>query len=119
MNKIEEICRKRKRAHEKLLSMDSKVYKAFLEMEAATFANGSLTKKYKELIAMGISVVIDCEPCMQWHIDQAAKSGATAREVLEALEVGMEMGGGPATGSARFALDVMDSVFGEQVNPNE
>lgn len=116
MDKIEEICRKRKRAHEKLLSMDSKVYLAFLQMEAATFADGSLGRKYKELIAIGISVVIDCEPCMQWHIDQAAKAGATAQEVLEALEVGMEMGGGPATGSARFALDVMDRVFAEQLD---
>lgn len=33
------------------------------------------------------------------------------REVLEAVEVGMEMGGGPATVSARFALEVMASVL--------
>ncbi len=48
---------------------------------------------------------------MQWHIEQAASAGATQREVLEALEVGMEMGGGPATVSTRFALEVMESVF--------
>jgi AhpD family alkylhydroperoxidase len=71
----------------------------------------STTKKTKELIAVGISVVIDCESCMQWHIEQAAKAGASEREVLEAVEVGIEMGGGPATVSARFALDVMDGVF--------
>ncbi len=65
----------------------------------------------KNLLAVGISVVIDCESCMQWHIEQAAKTGASVREVLEALEVGIEMGGGPATVSARFALDVMDGVF--------
>jgi len=65
----------------------------------------------KNLLAVGISVVIDCESCMQWHIEQAAKTGALVREVLEALEVGIEMGGGPATLSARFALDVMDGVF--------
>ena len=41
-----------------------------------------------------------------------AKAGATEQEILEAVEVGMEMGGGPATASARFALDVMGSVFG-------
>jgi alkylhydroperoxidase/carboxymuconolactone decarboxylase family protein YurZ len=57
-------------------------------------------------------VVIDCESCMQWHIEQAARAGATMQEVLEAVEVGIEMGGGPATVSARFALDVMASVFG-------
>ena len=35
----------------------------------------------------------------------------TRDEVLEAIEVGIEMGGGPATVSARFALAVMDSVW--------
>ena len=63
------------------------------------------------MIAVGISVVIDCESCKQWHIEQAAKAGASMQDVLEALEVGIEMGGGPATVSARFALDVMDGVF--------
>jgi len=48
---------------------------------------------------------------MQWHIEQAAESGASDKEVLEAIEVGIEMGGGPATVSSRFALDVMESVF--------
>ena len=80
-------------------------------MEAAAFADGALVKKNKELIAVGISVVIDCESCMQWHIEQAVLAGATHDEVLEAIEVGIEMGGGPATVSARFALDVMDDVF--------
>ena len=55
--------------------------------------------------------MIDCESCMQWHIEQAAESGASDKEVLEAIEVGIEMGGGPATVSSRFALDVMESVF--------
>ncbi len=72
-----------------------------------------LPKKTKELIAVGISVKIDCESCMQWHIEQAAAAGATMREVLESVEVGIEMGGGPATVSARFALEVMESVFAE------
>jgi len=48
---------------------------------------------------------------MQWHIEQSAASGATMSEVLEAVEVGIEMGGGPATVSARFALEVIESVF--------
>ncbi len=33
MDKIEEICRKRKRAPQKLLALDSTVYRAFLDME--------------------------------------------------------------------------------------
>jgi AhpD family alkylhydroperoxidase len=102
----------RKKAHKTLLDLKSPVYAAFLDMERATYADGHLPKMSKELIAVGISVVIDCHSCMQWHIEQAKASGATLRQVLEAVEVGIEMGGGPATVSARFALEVMEDVFG-------
>ena len=111
MSKLDDIRRRRKEAHAKLLASKSRVYEAFLEMERAAFSDGDLSKKHKELIAIGISVTIDCESCMQWHIEQAAKAGATEREVLEAVEVGIEMAGGPGTVSARFALEVMESVF--------
>jgi AhpD family alkylhydroperoxidase len=115
--KLREITRRRQMAHARLLELDSKVYRRFLEMEQAAFSDGSLQKKTKELIAIGISVAGNCESCMQWHIEQAAKSGATMREVLEAVEVAIEMGGGPATVSARFALEAMDGVFGSGDQP--
>ncbi len=111
MDKLKEITARRKASHGRLLKLESKTYKAFLEMERATFSDGALSKKHKELIAVGISVVKDCESCMQWHIEQAASAGASFREILEAVEVGIEMGGGPATVSARFALEVMDAAF--------
>jgi AhpD family alkylhydroperoxidase len=108
--KLDEISRRRKRAHAQLVALKSKVYEGFLTMEAAAYGDGALPKKQKELIAVGISVVRDCESCMQWHIEQAAASGATFEEILEAIEVAIEMGGGPATVSARFALEVMEAI---------
>jgi AhpD family alkylhydroperoxidase len=80
-------------------------------MEQRAFSAGALEHKTKELIAIGISVRIDCESCMQWHIERAAAAGATMQEVLEAIEVAIEMGGGPATVSARFAVEVLDRTY--------
>lgn len=111
MNRLEEMSRRRKEAHQKLVAAKSRVYKAFLDMERAAYSDGALSRKQKELIAVGISVATDCESCMQWHIEQAASAGSSKREVLEAVEVGIEMAGGPGTVSARFALEVMDAVF--------
>jgi AhpD family alkylhydroperoxidase len=110
---LDDITRRRKKAHSKMLELNSGVYKAFLDMEKTAYTDGALKKKHKELIAVGISVVTDCESCMQWHIEQAALAGAVMREILEAVEVGIEMGGGRATVSARFALEVMEEVFCE------
>jgi AhpD family alkylhydroperoxidase len=116
VDKLKEITRRRKKAHAKLVALKSPVYQAFLEMERAAYSDGALPKKVKELIAVGISVVTDCESCMQYHIEQAAQAGASMREVLEAVEVGIEMGGGPATVSARFALEVMEDVYNDKCN---
>ena len=106
-HKIEEIVRNRKKAHSFYLKK-SKVYQSFVDMEQKTFVDGELTKKLKELIAIGISVVENCESCMEWHIKQAMKDGAKEREIIEAIEVGIEMSGGPGTVAARFAMNVLE-----------
>jgi AhpD family alkylhydroperoxidase len=106
-DRIEQIIMLRKQANS-YYSKKSKVFKSFLEMEKSTYIDGALRKKDKELIAIGISVVTDCESCMEWHIKQALDDGASQDEVIEAIEVGIEMSGGPGTVSARFAMNVLE-----------
>ncbi len=105
--KIEQLVRTRKIAHT-YYSNKSAVYRSFVDMEQHTYKDGSLSKKQKELIAIGISVVINCESCMEWHIKQALDDGATENEIIESIEVGIEMSGGPGTASARFAMNVLE-----------
>jgi alkylhydroperoxidase/carboxymuconolactone decarboxylase family protein YurZ len=52
---------------------------------------------------------VRCAPAgiLEWHIKQALDCGATENEIIEAVEIGIEMGGGPATVSARFAMNVL------------
>ena len=104
--KIEAIVQDRQDAH-KFYSANSSVYRAFLPMEEAAFADGALPKGCKELVAIGISIIINCESCLEWHIKQALESGMTKEQIIEAVGVGIEMGGGPATVSARFAMKVL------------
>ena len=105
--RIEELIKSRKKAHA-FYSKKSKVYQSFVDMEQKTYKDGNLSKKHKELIAVGISIVINCESCMEWHIKQALNERASEDEILESIEVGIEMSGGPGTVSARFAMNVLD-----------
>lgn len=105
--RIEAIRRDRDASHKRLLELGSGAYRAFLGLERAAFAPGELPRSAKELIALGISVVINCESCMEWHVAEALRAGAGAGEVVEAIGVGIEMGGGPATVAARFALKAL------------
>ncbi len=105
--KIDKIILDRKRAHI-FFSKNSEVHNKFIEMENKTFTEGSLEKKNKELIAFEIAIYRNCESCMEWHLKQALDSGATNKQILEAIDIGVEMGGGVATVAARFALNVLD-----------
>ena len=107
IEKIEKITHDRKVAHS-FYAKHSEVYRSFLDLETRAFADGELEKRNKEFIAIGISIVINCESCLEWHIKEAINSGASEQQIIEAIGVGIEMGGGPATVSGRFALKVLE-----------
>ena len=105
--KIERIVKTRKQANA-YFSKKSNVFRAFCEMEEKTYEAGSLSVKQKRLIAIGIAVAVNCESCMEWSIKQALDNGASEEEIIEAIEVAIEMRGGPATAYARFAMNVIE-----------
>ncbi|MDR1631273.1 MAG: hypothetical protein LBR97_00025, partial [Dysgonamonadaceae bacterium] len=57
--KIEKIIKTRKQANAYYLKK-SEVYQSFVKMEESTYGNRALSKLQKELIAVGISTVINC-----------------------------------------------------------
>lgn len=117
MSTLDEMSRRRKRAHQKFVSTGSKVYQKFIELEAAVYRDGALPAKAKFLAGLAVSVVINCEACMQWHVEEGAKAGITEGEALEMIEVAIKMGGAPAVVSSRLAIEVMEQVYGGKNAP--
>jgi len=70
-------------------------------------ANGALTSKTKELMALAIAVAVHCESCIAYHVHDALKAGATSAEIIETLGVAILMGGGPA---AMYACDALEAL---------
>ncbi len=71
-------------------------------------SDGALDAKTKELMALAIAVALRCEGCVTFHTRAALHKGATREEVVEALEVAVEMGGGPAAVYSGEALAAYD-----------
>ncbi len=86
----------------------SPAYRAFQELAKQAFRSGALETRVKELIAVAISVMVKCEPCIDHHVREAFQQGATEEQIVEAIEVTFEMGGGPATVQARVALEAIE-----------
>lgn len=65
-------------------------------LHQSAMAEGSVSTKNKELIALGISIHIQCEGCVSFHLKAALEAGATKEELTETVGVAILMGGGPA-----------------------
>lgn len=68
----------------------------FAALHKNALADGALSKKTKELIALGIGITAHCEGCIAYHTHDALKAGASRQEILEVIGVAIFMGGGPA-----------------------
>lgn len=74
------------------------VYAGYTQMHGAVMAeDGALPARVKELIALAIAVTRECDGCITSHARGAARRGATAQEVAEAMGVAILMNGGPGT----------------------
>lgn len=72
------------------------VMKGFGELSRAAMAEGALTAKTKELIAMALGVAARCDACIGFHAKALVALGVTQAELREALAVAVYMGGGPS-----------------------
>jgi len=72
-----------------------KVAEAFGKLFQASFAEGALPLKTKELIGMCMGLAVNCPECSRGHAEAALKAGATEDEVAEALAVALIFVGGP------------------------
>jgi AhpD family alkylhydroperoxidase len=73
------------------------VWAGYAQTHRAAMAEGALSSKNKELIALAISIVKRCDGCLAAHARGAARRGATPQEVAEAIGVTLLLEGGPAT----------------------
>lgn len=71
------------------------VAKGMMGLFRQVMGPGALTVREKELIVLGISMSVQCEPCIFHHVKGCLDAGATKEQILEAAEVSVMMGGGP------------------------
>ena len=80
----------------------------FGALHKASVADGALSSKTKELIALGIAIAVHCDGCIAFHVHDALKGGATAEEILETIGVAICMGGGPALVYGCEAMEALE-----------
>lgn len=95
---------------EKRTSLAPEITEAFVGFSKATYKEGALSEKTKQLIAVAVAHVTQCPYCIRLHTRLAIRKGASKEEIMEAIWVATEMRAGAAYAHAALAVDEMESM---------
>jgi AhpD family alkylhydroperoxidase len=83
---------------------------AFSQLARAAMAEGAISTKHKELMALAIGITQRCSGCIGFHVKALHKLQCTRAELEEMLSVCIYMGGGPAMMYAAETMKAWDSM---------
>src|SRR5262249_48826472 len=71
-------------------------WKAFVAFDEATFKDGVIPLKYKELMAVAGALATQCPYCIEIHAKRAKKAGASEAELAETTLIAAALRAGGA-----------------------
>lgn len=83
---------------------------AFQAFSAQVFAEGALSAKTKQIIAVAVAHVTQCPYCIRGHTKAALRHGATQEELMEAIWVAAEMRAGGSYAHSALAIEEMEKA---------
>jgi AhpD family alkylhydroperoxidase len=89
----------------KLRELAPEAFKGFVAFDEATFKEGAIPLKYKELIAVAVALTTQCPYCIDIHAKRAKKAGATEQELAETTLIAAALRAGGAITHGTHALD--------------
>lgn len=90
---LEDFKRRRGHANELILATGDKILTRFFNVDWNAYQPGALDAKTKEMLGLVASLVLRCDDCVTYHLDRLVEAGITMAELVEAVGVGLVVGG--------------------------
>jgi len=96
---------KRERLNELVLEKGNLHIKRFFNLDTQVYEDGALSKRNKEILGLVASLVLKCDDCIEYHLSRCREEGVTDEEMMEALSVGLVVGGSITIPHLREAVE--------------
>ncbi len=110
-NIVEDFNAYRSKMNERILSQENLVMKRLYNLDTNTYADGALNSKTKEMLGLVASMVLRCDDCIKYHLEQCKKAGVTTDEVFEIFSVANIVGGTIVIPHTRRAVEFWDALL--------
>jgi AhpD family alkylhydroperoxidase len=104
----------RQEMNERILEGNNKVIKRIFNLDTNTYMDGALDAKTKEMLGLVASMVLRCDDCIKYHIEQCHKLGVTKDEIFEIYSVANVVGGTIVIPHMRRAVEFWDELEKEK-----
>jgi AhpD family alkylhydroperoxidase len=107
-NDLHKFRQQRKEMNEKILDLNHLGIKRFFNLDSNTYKDGALPSQTKELLGLVASTVLRCNDCIDYHLEQCAKTGSSKDEIIESLNVALMVGGSIVIPHLRHAIHTLE-----------
>lgn len=104
----------RERQNARIFGLQHRGINRFFRLDSAAYEDGPLPGRTKELLGLVASLVLRCDDCVTYHLDQCVAAGWSDEEIVDALNVGLIVGGSIVIPHLRRAIDTLDALRAEQ-----
>lgn len=94
--------------NEQILARGTTITKRFFTIDTKAYEPGALDVKTKELLGLTASMVLRCDDCIAYHIDQCVGAGVSDAELFEAFDIALVVGGSIVIPHLRRAVAFVD-----------
>jgi AhpD family alkylhydroperoxidase len=110
-NKVMEFNEFRERMNKRILEgTDNRAIKRFFGVDTLTYEPGALDAKTKEMLGLVASMVLRCDDCISYHVQQCKKEGVTDAEMYDVFSVALVIGGSIVIPHLRRAVAFLDEL---------
>ena len=109
-NSLEEFRKNREMKNKKIMDLDHLGIKRFFNLDHNTYQDGALPAQTKELLGLVASAVLRCNDCIDYHLEQCAKSGSTKEEIIDAMNVALVVGGSIVIPHLRHSISTIEAL---------
>jgi AhpD family alkylhydroperoxidase len=96
----------RQKMNDIILNCDNQNIKRFFALDSRAYDPGTIDKKTKELMGLVASIVLRCNDCIFYHLDQCHKQGVSDEELYEAVNIALIVGGSITIPHIRFIFEM-------------
>jgi AhpD family alkylhydroperoxidase len=110
-NKLQAFTAERARLNEVVMRHAGTNMKRFWALDHQAYLEGALPAKTKELLGLVASLVLRCDDCVNYHLQQCHAAGVSTEELEETLNVGLLVGGSITIPHLRRAFAMWEELL--------